>query len=141
MEIDACARPRREYTLPPPTVFSVHPSSSRAGVVLQDIREFAVSRESRVLGTRTSVSLATKLGADLSPRIPRVDAIERRESLPALEGAREETKIGQATVDPAAMAAGDSNDVLEPGPDQARRRSEDSVRRDGAVRVRCTVHS
>ena len=37
-----------------------------------------------------------------------VDAIERRESLPALEGAREETKIGQATMDPAAMAAGDS---------------------------------
>ena len=77
MEIDACARPRREYTLPPPTVFSVHPSSSRAGVALQDIREFAVSRESRVLGTHTSVSLATKFGADLSPRIPRVDAIER----------------------------------------------------------------
>ena len=47
----------------------------------------------------------------------RVDAIERRESLPALEGAREETKIGQATVDPAAMAAGDPNGVLEPGPD------------------------
>ena len=38
-----------------------------------------------------------------------VDAIERRESLPALEGAREETKIGQATVDPVAMAARERN--------------------------------
>ena len=51
----------------------------------------------------------------------RVGAIERRESISALEGAHEETKSGQLPGDSAAMAAEDSTEQLEPGPHCRRR--------------------
>ena len=62
----------------------------------------------------------------------RVGAIERRESISALEGAHEETKAGQVPGDSAAMAAEDSTAHLEPSPDQARRPAEDSAQQEGA---------
>ena len=62
----------------------------------------------------------------------RVGAIERRESISALEGAHEETKSGQLPGDSAAMAAEDSTEQLEPSPDQARRPAEDSAQQEGA---------